>query len=109
MLLGHAGKQGTSAEEVGGPPGDEHILFSALWRVVLAALPVAIAAMVSLCRAQDKESYWIATVALQMVRRITTPSAPYALLEHAHLKHCKLLIDIEAGDTSELAAPSCNK
>ena len=54
MLLGHAGKQGTSAEEVGGPPGDEHIVFSALWRIVLAALPVAFAAMVSLCTAQDK-------------------------------------------------------
>ena len=63
MLLGHAGKQGTSAEEVGGASGDEHVVFSALWRVVLAASPVAFAAMVSLCAAQDEQSHWIATVA----------------------------------------------
>ena len=51
MLLGHAGEQGTSTEEVGGPPRDEHVLFSALWRIVLAALPVAFAAMVLPCKA----------------------------------------------------------
>ena len=94
MLLGHAGEQGTSAEEVGRTPRDEHIVFSALWRVVLSALPVAFAAMVSLCTAQDKKVYWMATVAPLMARCNTNTSAPHALLEYTHLRCCKPMVDI---------------
>ena len=53
MLLGHAGEQGTSTEEVGGAPRDEHIIFSALWCIVLTALPVAFAGSVPLCIARE--------------------------------------------------------
>ena len=57
MLLSHASEQGTSTKEVGGAPRDEHIVFSALWRIVLAASPVTFAAMVSLCTAQGRKPY----------------------------------------------------
>ena len=56
MLLGHAGEQGTSTEEVGRTPGDENIIFSALWCIVLAASPVAFMAVISLCTALDQSA-----------------------------------------------------